>query len=417
VKIIAERKLLKKEELEKALAAAETKVEDATKAAATAKKALENEEKILAQLAASSDAWKSTEERRAIFAAQKNLADVALIASQAEAEKIEANLARLGGSACLLAYSAKMELLPPAADLRQRFVADLAHSPLRDDDVKLAVNSSGLLTSANVIATDRTADIIVELAGAIGQFGGSDLAAQSADAAELSATCPDDIPKFIYQFDPVTETPKINEELSKADFPFQVETRLPNCGTDCAPGSNRRTIIDPDRVGHNRGKAVSLNEAALHRGRWGALFYATPSPVTLVLRQCEKPGKDCTKAKMIPVDAAQVMLPQAGPVSYIPMQSSAFVKTVNDATFDNGMLTAWNASRPSELLEVVRLPVRVLTSVISVPAQILSLRVNLSDQERALAATQQELIKQQTRLACMKIASEQGRPPESCLEE
>ena len=47
------------------------------------------------------------------------------------------------------------------------------------------------------------------------------------------------------------------------------------------------------------------------------------------------------------------------------MRSSAFVKTVNDVAFDNGTIVSWHAVRPSEVAEVVRLPVRILKAVVS----------------------------------------------------
>lgn len=418
VRITAERKLLKKEELEKALAAAKPKAEAAKAAAAAAKTALENEEKILAQLAQGTPAWNTTEQRRAIFAAQKALADAASAAAQSEEQLIQQNLVRLGtASVCLYSYTAKLELLAPVADLRQRFVANLTHSPLRDDDVKLAVNPAGLLTSANVVATDRTADIIVEAAGALAQFGGVRPPVPSATAAVRTSepACAELPAKFAYQFDPLTGEALVNEQIKRARFPFVVDVVEQDCA-GCASGG-RSSLVDPDRMGRNRGQEMPFHTALEHRGRSGALFYVTPAPVTLVLRQCLQVVETCALEDTMAVDSAQVMLPQAGPVSYIPMHSSAFVKTINDATFDNGTLASWTASRPSELLEIVRLPVRVLTSIISVPAQMLSLRVNLSDQEQALAATRQEVIRQQTQLRCMELAVEEERPPESCLPD
>jgi hypothetical protein len=102
------------------------------------------------------------------------------------------------------------------------------------------------------------------------------------------------------------------------------------------------------------------------------------------------------------VDAAVVMLPQGGPVTYIPMNSAPFVRTVNDVQFVDGSISSWSAEHPSEALEVVRLPVRILTALISVPAQLLSVQVDVSTRERTLAETQRQQIEQQERLRLLR---------------
>ncbi len=83
-----------------------------------------------------------------------------------------------------------------------------------------------------------------------------------------------------------------------------------------------------------------------------------------------------------------VQAPQAGPISYIPTNSSAFVKTVDDVTFVDGSIASWAPERPSEVLEIVRLPVKIATAIISVPAQLLSLRVDYSSKAQSLAEQQ-----------------------------
>lgn len=115
--------------------------------------------------------------------------------------------------------------------------------------------------------------------------------------------------------------------------------------------------------------------------RADGLFYRTNAPVVLKLLQTDGGSN-------VPIAGALMSLPQAGPVSYIPMHSSAFVKTVDTVQFTDGSLTSWSAERPSEVLEIVRLPVKVLSSVVSVAAQIVSVKVDYSTKTKALLDAQ-----------------------------
>jgi hypothetical protein len=420
VKVTAERKLLKKADLDKLIAAAKAKLTAAEETAATADTGVKAEEKLLLQLARDTKAWNDSEARRATFFGQKTIADAAVLAAQGELAKAEAQLALLNagnGGDCIFSYSGKLELLAPVADLRHRFVADLDHSPFRDDELKLAVNGAGLLTSANVIAADRTGDILVEIAGAISSFGSAG-GFQMTNFQTEASRCGELPGKFVYQFDPVNGVDAANRELTTAGYPFRVQIVFQGgCEGSCLSDAGRR-VTDPVRTGRQRNRQFDLAEASRHRGRYGAIFYPSPIPATVILRQCAS-GTECGVAEAQPVDAALAMVPQAGPVSFIPMQSSAFVRTVDDVTFDNGVIASWNATRPSEVLEIVRLPVRILKAVLEAPAQIISLRVNLSDKDKALAASQQAQIEAQTKLAelrsCIEVAEREKRSAASCF--
>jgi hypothetical protein len=412
---------------EKAIAAAKTKLTGAEQSAAAAKSALEAQERLLLSITRGTDEWTRAEARRVELAERNTTADAAMRAARVELAEAEGQLQLINAGIrpnCTFSYSAKVELLAPVADLRHRFVADLDHSPFRDDELKLAVNANGLLTSANVIAADRTGDILVEAANALSSFGMGGM--RNVTGQVPSPNCADMPAKFVYQFDPAVQSriEAANSELARAKYPFRVQIDYQQGCKDeqgrtgsCLSAANRE-VIDPVRPGKLRGQSVDLAVASRRRGRYGALFYPSSIPATVVLRQCES-GTDCTVATAQPIDAALAMVPQAGPVSFIPMQSSAFVRTVDDVVFDNGMIASWNASRPSELLEVVRLPVKILTAVLSAPAQIISLRVNLSDKDKALAESQQAEIAAQTKLTalrtCIEVAEREERSATSCF--
>lgn len=416
MKVTAERKLLRKDEVEKALGAKKTELEAAT---ATLKAATGTVASLTARAAspavvANAAAAATVAEDLAVATADVEVATAKKTAIEGEIKILEASLLTIraaASGACTFQYSAKVEALPPTADTRLRLVADPFHSPLRDDDTKLAVTAEGLLTSANVVAADRTGDIIVEIASAIAGIGVD----APTDPLEMLSPPPaprcDQIPvKFVHRFDPIerTQVDGANAALAKAEFPFRVDAPQMTGAFPYADAATA-TVVDRQRiVERTADRRYKLQDALRHQGLGGALFYRTALPQTVELRQCQATATCAGDEPSVPIDAAVVLLPQAGPISYIPMRSSAFVKTVDDVAFDNGMLASWTSSRPSEVLEVVRLPVRILKAVVSVPAEIIKLRIDLSDQQKGLAASQQAQIAANARLAliqrCVKAA-------------
>ena len=291
-------------------------------------------------------------------------------------------------------YTAKLELLPPQGDRTMRFVAMPRHNPLRDDNTKLVVTGEGLLSSANIVAADRTGDIIVEVAGAI-----SSLARGVAGAATTGAPVENDCltaRKFIRLFNPASDDfATVTSELAAARYPLLISRE------DLEGSAVVRPTIDEKPT--------------------DAIFYRTPLPVRIRISECGNAGIGCSIQRATVLEEVLVSIPQAGPVSYIPQRSSAFVKTVNDVQFDNGVIKSWSADQPSEVLEVVRLPVRIMTAIISVPASLIQLRVNYDSQAKNLADMQAAERASSMRLrmlqACLDAAGEDNVAAKACLSQ
>jgi len=367
-------------------------------------------------------------------------------------------VAEIGRASCT--YSAKLELLAPQADTTRRYVARLHRNILRDDTLALKVTPAGLLSSGNVVAADRTGDIIVELAGALAGLSGSPTKFETSmigeePAAPVCASLPR---QFVEIFDPVAPggLSGVNDRLIGAQFPFQLQIdEAPSTPASAAAweafAEDRRSArlgaiyyrsaaprvitirqavtMDPvrrcsavsaARIAAEEAVAKAEKEKASAPEREAAPIAAKLEVLRALLRDAEASRDACVRAdSWQPVDAAIVMLPQAGPVSYIPMESSAFVRTVDDVQFADGSIASWNSERPSEAMEVVRLPVKVLTAIVSVPAQLLSLRVDYSTKAQSLADMQRQQIEMENRLrllrACLAQAEAAGESGQSCL--
>ncbi|WP_397422750.1 hypothetical protein [Phenylobacterium sp.] len=423
MKLTATRSPIDLTEMKKALPGKQATLAEAKKGFGAAEAARKQAEAVEAALAADAAAAKAAAAvKTSIAKADEAVAKRGVDAAEKALNELSAaiTVAQISGAECT--YEAKLELLPPQPDIRHRYIARIVHNPFRDDTFSLKVTPAGLLSSTNVVAADRTADIIVEAAGAlagVGGFGGPG-APMAPNAANPPVPCAK-LPKTLIRiFDPTStadggssyqpierrvaprqskvddaadtfepqledgppaqpsadivraagEVEDTNQELRNAKFPFRIKVVLPSVGA-----------AGPVARGDTYGAVAQ-----------GALFYRSPTPVMIRLEQEAIPGC-ASDSCWQPIDMAFVALPQAGPTSFIPMNSSAFVKTVNDVQFTDGAIVNWTAERPSEFLEIVRLPVKIATAVISVPAQLISLKVDYSTKDKSLIEAQRQQIK------------------------
>lgn len=405
VKLTISRAPVEVEKLEKARDAAQAALDGANKTKGEKKAAADHAQAVLDKLPA--DASSRADQTKVVELAKAEQAQADAAATKAEAElakAAKAYLAALGSDAASsCSYDAKLELQPAQADPRRRYVAILRHNWLRDDTVKLAVTPAGLLTSANIVAADRTADIIIEAVGAAAGLGPT--AALHSFTSEPPKPLDCGEPKSIVRlFDPTDAgvVSEVNNELIAAHYPYRV-------GVD-----PKAWISEQQRA--EQGKADWTAAKSLYEPYKGALFYRSPVPVLLTLKRVATVDD---KAQEFVVDSAMVALPQAGPISYIPANSSAFVKTVDDVVFVDGTIASWSPDRPSEVLEIVRLPVKVATAIISVPAQMLSLRVDYDSKAKSLADAQASQIAASTTLAklrkCLADSQASGADGTACL--
>lgn len=367
---------------------------EAEKAAAAAKKVREDAEALLTTLTsvAAQDAQRALIDRAK---GAETLADNLVGKLQRELTNLtwETATAEVTGTSC--SYTAKVELLPAAPDSSARFVANIAHSPLRDDSLKIQVNASGLLTSADVVAADQTGNILVELAGAAAGLNAPVMGPMAFDpGAPAADDCVRRPRQFVWIFDPANsaDITALNTELDTAKYPLRI--RVPAADI----GASGRT-------------ALTYAEGSQHAG----LFYRSPHPVRLTLEQ----NWNATTPDWQPIETTLMLVPQAGPISFIPTRSSAFVKTTDEVVFVDGSIASWSAERPSELLEIVRLPVSILREIISVPAELFSLKVdystnatNLAEQQRL--QMQQENWRRETE-ACVDRAVLAGTSAQACF--
>jgi len=211
----------------------------------------------------------------------------------------------------------RVDLQAAVPDLKHQYTAQLKHLIISHDEIAVGVNSRGLLDSRDNLngspggQRQPVLNQVVEL-----------------DNEECASN------DFATVFDPTEET----------------QTSLP------APYLDYRVSVF---------EAVDANDQqAPTRQRVSGLIYRRSKPYVFTFEQCGAEG--CVTRQ-----AAQAMLPNKGSVAVVPYRNTAFVKTKYLAQFKDGELVTWDATRPAEVIEIIKVPLDLLHTLVSVPMRII----------------------------------------------
>lgn len=300
-----------------------------------------------------------------------------------------------------------IELLPMAPDPAYAFRVDPKHSIFRDDQHKIALTPSGLLTSTDIVASDRTADILAEIATVAGYAAGG----LGKDGTDLSVKQLDD--KKAAEKKACETAPE--KVVAIVDLADQAEIDRFNTDVLCLG-----IKIDPVDAASTFPKGLTKVEDA---PTLPGLYYRPSVNASIRVSYCGEDvcfGEDGWFLK----DTLNVPLPQFGAISPVPQRSGFMTRTAYKNTFKDGILVNYDADRPSELLEVARTPVRLVDGFFDGFSKIISLRtgantdrVNLSASEiatfQSLAGDTEKLRLYQKCAAEKKAADEPLTP---CLD-
>lgn len=285
-----------------------------------------------------------------------------------------------------------VRLLEPSADPAFLYRLDPKHSVLRDDKQKIEIGKNGLLVSTDIVAADRTSDILVGLATAAGAIFGAPVPVAGAR---------DDDDEYV--------------DCSKAPDTFTGVVDVANRDSLNALNRNLKCLairLKPtisDRADFAGPKANSANQIE-------GIVYRTPVEVLFNVERCALTTEQCNGGSGWQVtEVVAFSLPQAGPISVVPQNAGAMTRSTYKLAFDQGMLTSYSSDRPSEALEVARTPIRLVEGVFDGVSKIISLRTGqtkslaeLSKEElafaNALAAQDRAGISNQTLLSSEQLA-------------
>lgn len=261
---------------------------------------------------------------------------------------------------------------PPTRTLRlgeTQYVADTAH-PCRllpqpslwsDDAVKVTLAPEGFLAGVDVTAHDRTGDIVVRLAKA---------AATLAPAAVGEQVV---VYSALVDLTDSAAVQRLNAVLAESCKGLAI-------AVDAGPAGPAATPPPPAPA--------------------SGIYYRPVRPVTVTVTS----GAD--------VRTRVLLLPSASHLLALPVNRSAFVKKVTHIRFENGLLQSFTLDKPSEALAAVSIPVEIGKAIVSVPAELLQIRIDQSAKDKSRLDVERKRLEAEEALRVVraKLATEKSDP-------
>jgi hypothetical protein len=218
----------------------------------------------------------------------------------------------------------------PVQDRRLALETGFALSPLSDDDINVTFNKDGLLASVAATLTDRTADILVEVAKLVVQL--RDTPISQPLLKDMS-------------FDPFNyrDAMAVNASLRQHNSCVEVEVAPGLWSPGCGKHSLGTTYI----------QGASLDAALPPRAAPG-IYYRRPA--SLMVHVVEKG----VTTQLVPYAFAN-----GSPMFRVDIRRSLFVSRATTITFTDGALTQVKVVKPSEGLAVAQLPLKIIQATVN----------------------------------------------------
>lgn len=400
-----------------------------------AKYNLKNVEKHLAAAKSATnsnnDAISEYNKEAAKYAASITILGTEVTSKKESAEKLTNDAKNKSISVGYFEETVSLTELPvvPDPDRRNRYLANLSHLPTRDDDIELTIKN-GLLSSSNVTSADRTADIIVQLAGALSALSVPKPIDPTISKERKIAKRPKPPPpaacdeyQFATIFDPTikNEVDAINAQL-KNQMASGVEGTQVVTIERISPADDeppKKAIPAKDEQEGSASSSRDLGDSTPPTPSGSAdfgdddddngLYYRAPVTVVVATRVDIEQARRCGMKVLPSTQVLKATLPDATMTFRLPATGGAFTTTTADFAFVNGMPTSYKVKKPSELLALASLPIDIAKAMVSVPTELVKLRVDYDNMAASEINAKVEQLKAQLSLLEQQRALEEAR--------
>lgn len=274
-------------------------------------------------------------------------------------------------------YFATLDRERIVPDLRHQFVIQPRWDAASHDTVQVELTDEGLLTAVRGRAQDQRAEIVHNLAKLASLLirGPAPMPAPMRGLSDADAR----LPRMIahYSFDPVD--PLAMEDLRARLRPLDIHlevTRQSDCPT-ATSGADCCTTC---------------------RGTQPGIYYRLPipyrvrvTPAGLYRPPGDRGASDAGVWEMLDQGLERtLLLPNEALCFYVPVDRRMFVTAETSMTFERGMLRSVTTDKPSELLGFVKIPVDVASTLLAIPSELLTIRIQQKTQEAKLAELEAE---------------------------
>lgn len=331
---------------------------------------------------------------------------------------------------------------PSIPDRRHRYLIDLNHNMLSDDDWSIKTTPTGFLSTTDVKSTDKFPEIVVELARLAGSVSGmllntvnESIDQGSGDAKPYEIKEPF---KFERTFDPTAYLGDVNPVVSRGACLTQGFSSLVDINKCLlALGVNLQVQVAAIRGGGSLSADDLKKETTAFQSRnilksskkcddgdtevpcVDGLVYRRPQPYAISVMTCLQ--KECSldikkQGGWVVAQSYTASLTNASPLEVMPYPRAAFVTTQNTIEFQEGVPVSVRATRPSEILEGVRIPGRALAGFGEALTQASPINVRYDNRGRDAAQAEAAYYDAQTKALQARLAYEKAQRDADALK-
>lgn len=245
------------------------------------------------------------------------------------------------------------------ADTRDLLTLNYKPNVLMSDEIKYAVNSKGLLETVNITTDDRTSDIIAKLAEAPQTVLGISTGQSKADGIIIKIK--------EYSADFVIKASTISSSATVVNWNIIIVNELGK--DDFLTISGDFIITSPDAVITPQTVSQIINGTVAN----------PPTETNGILTRPIKnmqftiQSKSNSLSKALPVN---VVVADISKLITIPVNRTAFVKRTNKIGIADGIILSNEINKPSSVEGFVSIPINVAKSIVSIPSQLVTFKID-----------------------------------------
>lgn len=245
------------------------------------------------------------------------------------------------------------------ADTKDLLALNYKPNALMSDEIKYAVNSKGLLETVNITTDDRTSDIIAKLAEAPQTILGISVGQPKADGILIKIK--------EYSADFVIKASAISSTATAVGWNIIVANEL---GKD-----DFLTISGDFDISSSGAVITSQTVSQIINGTAANPPTETNGILTRPIKnmQLSIQSKSSSLSKALPVN---IVVADISKLITIPVNRTAFVKRTNKIVIADGIILSNEINNPSSIEGFVSIPINVAKSIVSIPGQLVTFKID-----------------------------------------
>jgi hypothetical protein len=217
-----------------------------------------------------------------------------------------------------------------------------------EDDVKIDITDEGLMDKITVTSKEKTGEIVIKIVE-LAKEAAKAVAPLPLKAAGISEK-PEVVKEFVLDLTDQAVIKELNEQYLENKFTVELKRPFDN---SAPPSQEKISIFYSEKK---------------------SIYYRPLLPYTLKIM-----GPD----KNVLVEQI-VLLPNEAPVLGIDVTRAALVEKVTELDFKNGTLQSIHIKKPSETLAFMEIPLSIVKGILSVPAEIIKIKIDYSSKNKQL---------------------------------